>query len=235
MPRSRGAWPPNTAMAARPASAPIAFWCRARRRRVRREARRTASKLKVGRGVDPGVVIGPLIEEAAAEKVEHLVADARARGAQSADRRQRAMRSAEHLLADRALRRAPGHADFRRRIFGPVAAITPSADEEEAIASPIRRLRPRRLFLQPRHSARVRVAEQLEFGIVGVNSADVERGCAFRRCESSRAWDARAPNTASRAISRSNMSASAICEALSRRGSACRAHARRRDSLSNAA
>jgi acyl-CoA reductase-like NAD-dependent aldehyde dehydrogenase len=90
-----------------------------------------ASELVVGDPYDERVVVGPLIDEAAAERVERLIADAVAGGA-------RVLRGGERdgaflqpaLVAD-----VPRDADlWRREAFGPVVALTTYATLEEAFA-----------------------------------------------------------------------------------------------------
>ena len=82
MPRSMARCCRNTATWARPASARTASWCRTAIYDAFAEklAERVA-KLKVGNGAEDGVTQGPLINEEAVEKVEHLLKDATSKGA----------------------------------------------------------------------------------------------------------------------------------------------------------
>ena len=88
----------------------------------------------VGRGTDPGVTIGPLIDERAVAKIESLVNDAVARGATitTGGRRLEGVGTffAPTVLADV----AAGSDILREEIFGPVLAIVPFGDEDEAVA-----------------------------------------------------------------------------------------------------
>ena len=78
--------------------------------------------LKVGRGTEPGVDVGPLIDEAQREKVTELVDDAVARGARVLIGGGRARRARLLLRADGARRRRPTtRALLGEEIFGPVA------------------------------------------------------------------------------------------------------------------
>lgn len=129
-----------------------------------------AAALKVGNGMEEGVNIGPLIEEAAVQKVERHIADALSRGARVLTG------GARHPLGGTffqptVLAQAPADAlIFREETFGPVAPVTSFETEEEAIR--LANATPYGLaaYFFSRDVARVfRVAEALEFGMVGVN------------------------------------------------------------------
>ncbi|MCM6763859.1 NAD-dependent succinate-semialdehyde dehydrogenase [Rathayibacter sp. ZW T2_19] len=111
--------------------------------------------LRVGRGTEPGVGIGPLIDDRAVAKTGSLVDDAVSRGA-----RVRVgghgIDGAGHFYEPTVLSGvAAGSELLRTEIFGPVLAITPFRDEEEA----------------------VRLANDTEFGLVGyVFTRDLARG-----------------------------------------------------------
>jgi succinate-semialdehyde dehydrogenase / glutarate-semialdehyde dehydrogenase len=127
-------------------------------------------KLKVGDGTLPGVMQGPLINEAAVAKVEAHVRDALAKGARVLTGGKRHALGGTFyeptVLADvtTAMELA------QEETFGPVAPMFRFYDEAEAIA--IANGTPFGLaaYVYTRDLGRAfRVAEALEYGIVGVN------------------------------------------------------------------
>jgi succinate-semialdehyde dehydrogenase/glutarate-semialdehyde dehydrogenase len=88
----------------------------------------------VGRGTEPDVRIGPLIDTKAVEKVESLVADAVARGAGLATGGSRLERPGTFFEPTVLTDVAPGSEILREEIFGPVLAIAPFDTEDEAVA-----------------------------------------------------------------------------------------------------
>ncbi|WP_036281021.1 NAD-dependent succinate-semialdehyde dehydrogenase [Methylocystis sp. ATCC 49242] len=129
-----------------------------------------ASALKVGEGSQDGVVIGPLIEEAAVEKVERHISDAVAHGAKVL------AGGARHALGGLFFQPTvladvpPDALIFNEETFGPVAPVI--AFETEADAIRLANATPYGLaaYFFSRDIARIfRVAERLEFGMVGVN------------------------------------------------------------------
>ncbi len=145
-------------------------------------ARRLAERmgaLKVGRGTDPDVDVGPLIDEEQREKVAELVADATERGAR--------------VLTGGALLDGPGYfyaptvlagvpADarlFEEEIFGPVAPIATFTTDEEAIAAANRTEYGLVAYVYTRDLERAfRVCEALETGMVGLNQGIVSNPAA---------------------------------------------------------
>lgn len=128
-------------------------------------------RLQVGPGVDESSDIGPLINEAALEKVERLVADATGRGA---DLRTGGSRHdfGRTFYQPTLLSGIEDDMDiFHEEIFGPVSAITTFRDEDEVV----RRANDTRYglaaYVYTRDHARTwRVPEALEYGMVGVNT-----------------------------------------------------------------
>jgi succinate-semialdehyde dehydrogenase/glutarate-semialdehyde dehydrogenase len=127
-------------------------------------------KLNVGDGRAPGVEIGPLIDEAAARKVETLVADATAKGARvvTGGKRHALGRTffEPTILADV----KGGMRVLSEEIFGPVAPVVRFKTEEEAVRLANDTEYGLAAYFYGRDIARVwRVAEALEYGIVGIN------------------------------------------------------------------
>jgi succinate-semialdehyde dehydrogenase/glutarate-semialdehyde dehydrogenase len=117
------------------------------------------SEMRVGRGTEEGVQIGPLIDDRAVAKAAELVEDAVSRGA--------TVLTGGHAPQDEALRAgtfyeptvvsgvAAGSAILSEEIFGPVLAIAVFDDEDEA----------------------VRMANDTEYGLVSyVFTQDLARG-----------------------------------------------------------
>ena len=105
-------------------------------------------------------------------KVEEHIADALAQGARVVTGGHRHALGGTFLRADRAGRRAAGDAlMFREETFGPVAPLFRFKTEEEAIALANDTEFGLASYFYARDIGRVwRVAEALEYGIVGVNT-----------------------------------------------------------------
>jgi succinate-semialdehyde dehydrogenase/glutarate-semialdehyde dehydrogenase len=92
--------------------------------------------MKIGRGTEDGVQIGPLIDRKAVEGTAALVSDAVERGATPARRRIGDRRPGHLLRAHRHHRRRPGSDILREEIFGPVLAIATFETRTRPCASP---------------------------------------------------------------------------------------------------
>ena len=126
--------------------------------------------LKVGDGFKEGTVIGPLIDQKAVAKVEEHVEDALAKGAKVVTGGKRSGLGgsffAPTVLADT----TPDMKIFREETFGPVAPIFRFTTEEEAIRMANDTEFGLASYFYGRDIGRVwRVAEALDYGIVGVN------------------------------------------------------------------
>jgi succinate-semialdehyde dehydrogenase/glutarate-semialdehyde dehydrogenase len=127
-------------------------------------------KLKVGRGEEAGVNIGPMISQSAIDKVEELMADARSKGASVVEG------GAGHTLGGLFYQPTvvsgvtADMAFAREEIFGPVAPIFKFSTEEEVIALANATEFGLASYFYARDLGRVfRVAEELEYGMVCVN------------------------------------------------------------------
>lgn len=128
-------------------------------------------KLRIGRGSEDGVTLGPLINEAAVEKVEEHIKDAVAKGA---------------YLATGGKRHELGFGFFeptvltgvtsamkvaKEETFGPLAPIFKFSSDEEAVRLANDTEFGLAAYFYSRDVARIyRVAEALEYGMVGVNT-----------------------------------------------------------------
>jgi succinate-semialdehyde dehydrogenase/glutarate-semialdehyde dehydrogenase len=128
------------------------------------------ANLKVGNGAVEGVTQGPLINAKAVEKVERLLADARAKGAKVVTGGHRHALGGTFFEPTIVTQVTPAMEISREEIFGPVATLFRFKDEAEAIR--IANDTPFGLaaYFYARDVGRVtRVSEALEYGIVGVN------------------------------------------------------------------
>ena len=135
--------------------------------------------LVVGRGQDDGVDVGPLIDQNAVDSVSQLVTDAVHDGA-------RVITGGTpgdgpgHFYPPTVLVDVPAESEIvRQEIFGPVAPITTFSSEEEAIAAANDTEYGLASYVYTRDLARtIRVAERLQFGMVGINSGLISNAAA---------------------------------------------------------
>jgi succinate-semialdehyde dehydrogenase/glutarate-semialdehyde dehydrogenase len=127
--------------------------------------------LKVGNGADAGVEVGPLIEEAAVEKVERHIADATAKGARIVCGGGRSALGGT-FFEPTLLTGVIAEMDVaQEETFGPLAPIFRFADEADVVAQANDTRFGLAAYFYACDLARVwRVAEALEYGIVGVNT-----------------------------------------------------------------
>ncbi|MFO1284707.1 MAG: NAD-dependent succinate-semialdehyde dehydrogenase [Burkholderiales bacterium] len=127
--------------------------------------------LKVGPGTEPGVTQGPMIDAAAVAKVEEHVADAKAKGGRIAvGGRRHALGGTffEPTLIEGA---TPDMKIFHEETFGPIAPLFRFSTEAEVIELANRTDYGLASYFYARDLGRVwRVAEALEYGMVGVNT-----------------------------------------------------------------
>jgi succinate-semialdehyde dehydrogenase/glutarate-semialdehyde dehydrogenase len=137
------------------------------------------SALKVGRGQDDAVDVGPLIDEKAVASVGELVGQAVSAGARVVTGGS-APDGPGYFFAPTVLADVPPDAEVNRQeIFGPVAPITTFSAEDEAVARANETENGLTAYVYTRDLARtIRLSEALEFGMVGVNSGLVSNPAA---------------------------------------------------------
>ena len=135
--------------------------------------------LKLGRGQDDGVDVGPLIDEKAVESVGTLVDQAVAAGARVVTGGS-APDGPGYFFSPTVLVDVPAEADVNREeIFGPVAPITTFASEEEAVERANATEYGLTAYAYTRDLSRtIRLAESLAFGMVGINTGLVSNPAA---------------------------------------------------------
>ncbi len=134
-----------------------------------------ASGLRAGRGSDPGVRIGPLIDDAGAEKARGHLADALDRGAvaRCGGTPLRLPGLADRFVAPAVLEGLdPSMRLWREETFGPIAAIRSFGDEAEAVELANDSPAGLAAYFFTRDASRIlRMSESLQHGIVGANDA----------------------------------------------------------------
>nr|WP_208392938.1 NAD-dependent succinate-semialdehyde dehydrogenase [Frigoribacterium faeni] len=135
--------------------------------------------MTLGRGTDDGVDVGPLIDDRAVAKAEHLVADAVSRGAVVRTGGSRGGGTGtffEPTVLDGV---QPGSELLTAEIFGPVLAVSTFADEEEAVRQANDTEFGLVAYAFTRDLARgQRLAETLETGMLGLNVGVVSNASA---------------------------------------------------------
>jgi succinate-semialdehyde dehydrogenase/glutarate-semialdehyde dehydrogenase len=145
-------------------------------------AQRLADKMgamKIGRGTEDGVEVGPLIDDKQRSKVAELVDDAVGKGARALVGGQ-ARDGAGYFYAPTVLADVPQEAKLlTEEIFGPVAPVKGFADEDEAIAAANDTEFGLVAYVYTRDVKRaLRVVERLETGMVGLNQGLVSNPAA---------------------------------------------------------
>ena len=137
------------------------------------------AELAVGNGLEEGVAVGPLIDANALQKVEAIVSDATRLGATALLGGQRHARGglfyAPTVLTDATAAMRIAHEE----IFGPVAPLFRFRDEADVIAQANATEYGLAAYFYTRDLARAwRVAEILEYGIVGINNGAISNEVA---------------------------------------------------------
>ena len=145
---------------------------------ARRMAQRM-SALRVGRGTEIGVQVGPLVDAASRDKVSQLVEDAVASGARALTGARaigdRGWFYAPTVLADV----PPDAAMLREEIFGPVAPVTTFETTEEAVRAANDTEYGLVAYAFTRDlSTALELSESLDTGMVGINQGVVSNPAA---------------------------------------------------------
>ena len=135
--------------------------------------------MKIGRGTEEGVQVGPLIDDSQRSKVAALVEDAIGRGAKAVVGG-RARDGAGYFFEPTVLTDVPDDATLlQEEIFGPVAPVKGFADEDEAIAAANNTEYGLVAYVFTNNLKRaLRVVERLETGMVGLNQGMVSNAGA---------------------------------------------------------
>ena len=135
--------------------------------------------LKVGRGTEEGVQVGPLIDGDQRAKVSELVEDALGKGAKALVGAEK-MEGAGYFYRPTVLNDVSQDANLlKEEIFGPVAPVASFGSEEEAIAAANDTEYGLVAYVFTRDLKRaLRVCEGLETGMVGLNQGMVSNASA---------------------------------------------------------
>jgi succinate-semialdehyde dehydrogenase/glutarate-semialdehyde dehydrogenase len=135
--------------------------------------------LRLGRGTEPESQVGPLINEAGRTKVSELVEDMVGRGGRLILGGRRLVGTGYFYPPTVVTEVSPSSRALKEEIFGPVAPIVTFNNQDEAVAWANDTEYGLVAYVYTRDLARaVRVAEQLEYGMVGVNTGLVSNPAA---------------------------------------------------------
>jgi succinate-semialdehyde dehydrogenase/glutarate-semialdehyde dehydrogenase len=126
--------------------------------------------LKLGNGLDDGVMLGPLVNADTRDKVKALVEDAVGKGA-SVLTGGKAPTGPGYFYPATVLDKVPDSAKLlREEIFGPVAALQTFSSEDEVVKRANDTEYGLVAYVYTRDLSRgMRVSERLEFGMIGLN------------------------------------------------------------------
>lgn len=141
------------------------------------------SKMRAGNGLEDGVAVGPLINQPSLDRMEAQVSDALAKGATLVSGGERLVGPAVDngfffaptVLSDV----TPEMRIYREETFGPIAPIIVFDDEQEVVKMANDTDYGLASYIYTKDIARaLRVAEQLRFGMVGINDINPTAACA---------------------------------------------------------
>ena len=136
-------------------------------------------KLAIGNGLDDGIIIGPMISSTALNDVDKLVKESIAAGAKVISGAQKHS-AGENFYQPTILSHVTNDMPVaRNEIFGPVSPILSFDTEEEVIAMANDTEFGLAAYFYARDIGRVwRVAEALEFGMIGINEGIISNAAA---------------------------------------------------------
>ncbi|CAB3743797.1 Glutarate-semialdehyde dehydrogenase [Paraburkholderia sediminicola] len=130
--------------------------------------------MRMGRGTEEGVTLGPLIDSNAFSKVSRLVDEARSKGATVLTGGTQHPAGAQFFAPTVVTDVTNDMTIANEEIFGPVVSITRFSDEQEAVAlANSTRYGLAAYFYTSDLNRSVRISEALDFGIVGINEGAV--------------------------------------------------------------
>lgn len=140
---------------------------------------RRVKAMRIGRGTEEGVVIGPLIDTKAVEKTLSLVADAKQRGAHVRTGGA-AIPGPGSFVEPTVISDVPAGSELlREEIFGPVLAVVPFDTEQEAVALANATEYGLVSYAYTRDLARAqRLVESIQTGMMGLNVGVVSNAAA---------------------------------------------------------
>ncbi|KAG8900543.1 succinate semialdehyde dehydrogenase NADP+ linked [Tulasnella sp. 403] len=136
-------------------------------------------KFKIGNGLDEGVTHGPVIHDKAIQKIERHVEDALSRGAEILVGGKRATNMSGSFFQPTVLSNVPADSQIMdEETFGPVAALVKFETENEVLDLCNRADVGLAGYFYSRDIGRIwRVAEQMQVGMVGVNTGLISQAC----------------------------------------------------------
>ncbi|HPM51773.1 MAG TPA: NAD-dependent succinate-semialdehyde dehydrogenase, partial [Rhodoglobus sp.] len=133
----------------------------------------------IGRGTEPGVIIGPLIDDDAVDKADALVQDAVTKGASILTGGKRVEGDGSFYEPTVITGVNPGSEILREEIFGPVLSITTFTDEADAVAKANDTEYGLVSYVYTQDFARgQRLIETLQTGMMGLNVGVVSNAAA---------------------------------------------------------
>jgi succinate-semialdehyde dehydrogenase/glutarate-semialdehyde dehydrogenase len=135
--------------------------------------------MTIGRGTEPGVTIGPLINRAAVDKADELVKDAIAKGARLATGGKKVDGAGSFYEPTVLTGVVAGSTILREEIFGPVVTIVPFTDEADAVAKANDTEYGLISYVFTADLARsLRLIETLQTGMMGINVGVISNAAA---------------------------------------------------------